>query len=272
MSPLVDVENLHVSFGAGDGVVAAVRGVSFSLARSGVLAIVGESGSGKSATAAALMGLLPKSGRITAGAIRFEGRDYARAEEAQWQEVRGRRIALIPQDPQGSLNPTLPIGRQLALLDHSSADATGRCARAEARLKDVGFDDPASILRRYPHQLSGGQRQRVLIAAALLNEPAFIIADEPTTALDVSVQAEILALLRQTIAQRGLALLFITHNLAVAAALADDIVVLRRGEMIEAGRAADVLRSPASAYVRDLLAAAPGVGAPRTRLAVSEEA
>lgn len=271
MTPLLEVENLRVAFRAGAGPVEAVRGVTFSLPAAGVLAIVGESGSGKSATAAALIGLLPKNGSITAGAVRFEGRDLALADEETWRAVRGRRVALVPQDPNAALNPTLQIGRQLALLDHVSLNRPAARARAMDLLRAVGFPDPAAILARYPHEVSGGQRQRVLIAAALINDPVLIIADEPTTALDVSVQAEILALLKGTIAARRLALVFITHNLAVAAALADRVLVLRRGEMVEQGRAADVLRSPSSAYVRDLLAASPSSGPPRSRLAVAED-
>lgn len=272
MTPLLEVEDLHVAFRTPTRQVYAVRGVSFTAPAAGVIAVVGESGSGKSATAAALMGLLPRNGRVSHGAIRFAGQDYAGANEKVWRAVRGRRIALVPQDPNAALNPTLTIGGQLAMLDHVSADRTTARHRATGLLRSVGFEAPEVILARYPHEVSGGQRQRVLIAAALLNDPALIIADEPTTALDVSVQAEILHLLRTTVETRRLALLFVTHNLAVAAALADQILVLRRGEVVEAGDTKQVLTAPRSDYVRDLLAAAPSSGPPRSRLAVSEGA
>lgn len=272
MTPLLDVEDLHVAFRTPSETVEAVRGVSFAVPAAGVVAVVGESGSGKSATAAALMGLLPRNGRISRGAIRFDGVNYAEADERTWRALRGRRIALVPQDPNAALNPTLPIGRQLAMLDHGSKDRAAQRARAMTLLRSVGFDAPDVILGRYPHEVSGGQRQRVLIAAALLNDPALIIADEPTTALDVSVQAEILELMREMVSAHRLALVFITHNLAVAAALADRILVMRRGEIVEAGDAKQVLSAPRSDYVRDLLAAAPSSGPPRARLAVSEGA
>jgi peptide/nickel transport system ATP-binding protein len=271
-APLLEVEDLRVAFhGAGER-VEAVRGLSFALSAGEILGVVGESGSGKSATALALLGLLPKRvGALEARHVVFEGRDLTKLDEAQWNSLRGRRIALVPQDPMAALNPTLTIERQFWLIQRRTlADRAAARAKARDMLARMGLPEPERMLASYPFQLSGGQRQRVLIAAALINGPALLIADEPTTALDVTVQAEILALIEREARERMLGVIFITHSLGVAWRLCDRILVMRAGAMVECGAARDVLGAPREAYTRALIAALPGASPPRTRLAVAE--
>jgi peptide/nickel transport system ATP-binding protein len=260
--PLLEVQDLHVTYRAGGQATAAVRGVSFSLARGETLAIVGESGSGKSTLANALLGLLPAAARIEGGRVRLEGDDVTRASERQWQKLRGRSVALVPQDPMVGLNPTLRVGRQIgeALVQAQGRRYAGVDADVLELLEQVGIDQPPLRARQYPHELSGGMRQRVLIAIALAGNPRLIIADEPTSALDVTVQRKILDHLQRLVADRGISLLIITHDLAVAADRADRLLVMKAGQLVEQGPPAQLLARPQHAYTRALLAAAPAFG------------
>lgn len=265
-APLVDVQGLCVEFRSGRGWMRAVDGVSFQIGAGEILGCVGESGSGKSATASALLGLLPRRvGRIPSGAIRFGDRDLTQLDEKGWLGLRGKEIALVPQDPMSALNPTMRIARHLHLAQRG-LDRREASARAAQSLARMGFDDPDAALRAYPFQLSGGQRQRVLLAMALLAQPKLLIADEPTTALDVTVQAEILSLIETAAQADGMSVLFITHNLGVAWRICDRIMVMRAGQIVEAGSANQVLSTPRADYTRALIASVPGAAPPRTRL------
>lgn len=272
ISNAIEVENLHVTFTGAGGATLAVRDVSLSIASGEILGVVGESGSGKSALAMALLGLHPqRSCFVEARRIMIARQDLTKAGERDWRAVRGREIAWVPQDPSAALNPTLTIERQLWLLQRRLRDRPAAAAEAAKKLAAMGLAEPNRILRSYPHQLSGGQRQRVAIASALIQNPKVIVADEPTTALDVTVQAEILALLRRLAADIGVAILFITHNLAVAGVLCDRLIVMRRGVIVETGATAELLSGPQSAYARDLLAAIPSASAPRQKLPLAAE-
>ena len=259
------IEDLVVDFGTGR---AAVDHVSFSVERGEVLALVGESGSGKTVTAQAVLGLLPASARA-AGSIQLTDDPAARpahqqpnmlgAPEKAWRGVRGRMVAMVFQEPQTALNPVKTVGWQLseALRAHTGRSRSATWARAVELLELVGIPDPAGRAKSYPHQLSGGQKQRVVIALALANDPALLIADEPTTALDVTVQAEILALLDQLRHRLGTAILLITHNMGVVADLADRVLVMRQSRMVERGEVVSLFSDPFTDYTRDLLAAVP---------------
>jgi len=269
VAPLLDVRELAVDFDAPGGAVHAVRGVSFALAPGEILGIVGESGCGKSATARALLRLIDPPGRIVGGSVLFEVRDLLTVPAAELRAVRGGRIAMVFQDPAKSLNPVLTIGRQLA----AAMRAHRRCTREQARaracelLADVGIADPQRRVDQYPHELSGGMRQRVMIAMALANEPALILADEPTTALDVTIQAQILDLLRRINQEQGTAIAFISHNLGVIAELCHRVAVLYAGRVVEMGSTEDVFRAPQHPYTRALLGSLPAPGAAaRSRL------
>ncbi len=243
------------------GTLVAVNDVSFAVGRGETLCLVGESGSGKSLTAFSILRLVPPPGRILGGSIQFGGRDLLTLPEDQMCDVRGADIALIFQEPMTALNPVFTVGDQIAeaLVVHGRMD--WRAARAEAvRLMDaVRIPDAAARARDYPHQLSGGQRQRVLIAMALACKPALVIADEPTTALDVTIQAQILDLLRQLQAEHGLALLLITHDLGVVAEMADRVAVMYAGRIVEQGPVEAIFASPQHPYTKGLLASLPGV-------------
>lgn len=261
---LLDVAELRVGFPARVGWTHPVDGVSLRIGHGEALALVGASGSGKSLTALAIMGLLPRPGQILSGSIRLDGEDLATAPERRLREVRGRNIGMVFQDPLASLNPVRTIGDQLVetIRAHDSLD-TGAAGREAVRLLDaVGLPDPAAQLHAWPHQLSGGQRQRALIAIALAGRPSLLIADEPTSALDVTIQAEILDLLGQLRRDQGLALLLITHDLAVAATQADRVAVMQAGQIVETGSVLEVLHHPAHRYTAALLEAAPHL--PRT--------
>ncbi|WP_103354066.1 ABC transporter ATP-binding protein [Amycolatopsis sp. CA-128772] len=256
---LLRISELAVSYRTRAGVVPAVRDVGFDVGAGEVVAVVGESGSGKSTTAHAAIGLLPRGGRIDGGSITFDGRDLLSLSDKQWRGVRGREIALVPQDPAVSLNPVHRVGDQVAevLRIHGLADRRSAAAQAIELLSRAGVSSPELRARQYPHQLSGGLRQRVLIAAALAGRPKLIIADEPTSALDVTVQRRILDHLTSLAAESGTAILLITHDLGVAADRASRIVVLSQGSVVEEGTA--VISAPTHPYTRQLLAAAPSL-------------
>ena len=262
--PLLAVEDLAVGFSQGGRQTRAVDGVSFSLARGGTLALVGESGSGKSVTATTIARLAETVGAETLGGrILFKGRDLLKASDREMRGIRGRSIAMVFQEPMSSLNPLHSIERQVGEIIELHGRARGRAIRPRVveLLGEVGIPDPAARLGAFPHQLSGGQRQRVMIAMALANEPDLLIADEPTTALDVTVQAQILRLLKDLQARLGMAMLFITHDLGIVRRIAEDVCVMQKGRIVEAGRTADVFRAPQHAYTRMLIAAEPK-GAP----------
>ena len=258
------VEALRVALPTERGRIEVVRDVSLRLPPGGTLGLVGESGSGKSMIALALMGLLP-DGAATTGAVTLDGKPLLGARDAAWRRIRGRRIAMVFQEPMTALNPTMTIGRQVAegMRLHLGLDERAAHARAVALLHRVGMPRAEDWTARYPHQLSGGQRQRVAIAAALAADPDILIADEPTTALDVTLQAQVLDLLADLVRERGLALLLVTHDLAVVAELCRDLAVLYAGQVVEQGAAADILARPAHPYSAGLLACSPDIAAPR---------
>jgi ABC-type dipeptide/oligopeptide/nickel transport system ATPase component len=255
--PLLDVQHLSVTFG---GPSPAVDDVSFQIAGGETLGLVGESGSGKSVTAFSILRLLQPPGRIVGGSVNFQGRDLLTLSEREMREVRGAGISLIFQEPMTALNPVMRVGDQIAeaLLVHGKASRSEARERAIELLAAVKITDPARRVRDYPHQLSGGMRQRVMIAIALACRPPLIIADEPTTALDVTIQAQVLELLRELKARYHLALLLITHDFGVIAEMADRVAVMFKGRLVEEGPVRDVLRHPTHEYTRSLLAAVPG--------------
>ncbi|OFK66566.1 ABC transporter ATP-binding protein [Corynebacterium sp. HMSC074A09] len=259
--PLLSVRDLNVSYSTAGGDVSAVQGVNLEVHPGQMTAIVGESGSGKTTSAMAAIGLLPSNATIDAGTITFDGRDITSLRRREWRELRGRRIGLIPQDPNNSLNPVQTIGASVeeGLRIHKVGTAAERKAKALELLERVGIDDPARRYHKYPHELSGGMKQRVLIAAAVALEPDLIIADEPTSALDVTVQKIILDLLDDMRAELGMGILFITHDLAVAGDRADRVVVMESGQLREEGLAATVLTNPRHDYTKRLLADAPSL-------------
>ena len=257
-TPLLDVRHLSVTFG---GASPAVDDVSFQMAAGETLGLVGESGSGKSVTAFSILRLLQPPGRITGGTVLFQGRDLLTLPEGEMREVRGAGISLIFQEPMTALNPVMRVGDQIAeaLLVHGKATRAEARARAVELLEAVRIPDAARRVRDYPHQLSGGMRQRVMIAIALACQPPLIIADEPTTALDVTIQAQVQELLRDLKARYHLALLLITHDFGVIAEMADRVVVMHRGTLVEEGPVRQILRAPTHEYTRALLAAVPGM-------------
>jgi peptide/nickel transport system ATP-binding protein len=252
--PLLSVEGLNVSFGAGEN---AVRGVDLTVLPGQTVAMVGESGSGKSTTAAAILGLLPPGGRITAGRIVFDGRDITGADRRLLRSIRGQSIGYVPQDPMTNLNPVWRIGFQIREALRVNGSEARR--RAVELLAEAGMPDPATQAARYPHQLSGGMCQRALIAIGLAGRPKLLIADEPTSALDVTVQRQVLDHLQRLTDELGTALLLITHDLALAAERAESVVVVHRGTVVESGAAESILREPGHEYTRRLVAAAPSL-------------
>jgi microcin C transport system ATP-binding protein len=257
--PLVDVRNLSIQFGQGDQAVDAVKGVSFHIAKGEIVALVGESGSGKTLSALSIMQLLPPAARLPTGEILFGGTDLAKAPEAKLREIRGDKISIVFQEPMTSLNPLHTIEKQVGeimKLHHGLDDVTAR-GRVIELLKKVGLADPEKRLGAYPHQLSGGQRQRVMIAMALANEPDLLIADEPTTALDVTIQAQILELLKALQRETGMAMLLITHDLGIVRRMADRVYVMNAGQVVEEGATEDVFKAPQHAYTQHLLSAEP---------------
>ncbi|RXG86288.1 ABC transporter ATP-binding protein [Bradyrhizobium zhanjiangense] len=262
--PAVSIKNLRIALPKGAERPFAVDGVSLDLQPGKIVCVVGESGSGKSMCAHALMGLLPDTVSIASGEIQFEGRDLLRLDDDGWRDLRGRRLAMIFQEPMTALNPLMRIGDQMAEMfeAHGLLTPKERRARALALAREVGLPDPERIVRAYPHQLSGGQRQRAMIAMALALEPAVLVADEPTTALDVTTQAQILKLIRNLQRNRNMAVMFITHDFGVVADIADQVVVLRHGKVVEEGPAAAVFSEPQHDYTKALLAAVPSMDPP----------
>ena len=265
---LLEVTDLHTEFATRDGVLRAVQGVSFALDRGQVLGLVGESGSGKSVTGFSILGLIDPPGRIAGGSVRFDGQELVGASEDRLRALRGKRIAMIFQDPMMTLNPVLSVETQMVetVLAHEKVSRQAARARAVDALGRVGIASPEERLAQYPHQFSGGMRQRVAIAIALLHRPQLIIADEPTTALDVTVQGQILYEMQKLVREVGSALIWITHDLAVIAGLADRVAVMYAGRIVEEGEVADVLDAPAHPYTRGLLDSVPANNTGRGRL------
>jgi peptide/nickel transport system ATP-binding protein len=268
---VLSVDSLSTQFETETGIVRVVDGVSFDLASGETLGIVGESGCGKSVTALSIMGLLPKpAGRVVAGRILLQGQDLLRLPQDSMREIRGRRIAMIFQEPMTALNPVQRVGRQLTEMLRMHGDVGDRRAlrrRAVELLVEVGIPAPERRLDDYPHQLSGGMRQRVLIAIALACRPDVLIADEPTTALDVTIQAQILELIERLQGQRGMSVIFITHDLGVIAEIADRVVVMYAGRVVEKAPVGALFARPLHPYTRGLLASMPQLGQlPKSRL------
>ncbi len=266
---LLSVSNLRVVFGSRPYELSAVDGVGFELAEGEVLGIVGESGSGKSVTALSIMGLLPKPpARVVAGSIKFQGEELLALGEREMQRVRGPGIGMVFQEPMTSLNPVFPIGDQLmeTVRVHERVGKAAQRERAVAMLAKVGIAEPERRLRDYPHQLSGGMRQRVMIAMALACNPKLLIADEPTTALDVTIQQQILELLLDLREELGMAIVIITHNMGVVAEMADRVIVMYAGRIVERAPVAELFERPAHPYTRGLLESIPTLEDERDRL------
>ena len=258
MSSLLKIEHLNVTFATQTGEVAAVRDVSFSIPESGTLGLVGESGSGKSATSLAIMRLLPPQAS-TSGRIVFAGEELLVLPDETMRRIRGARISMIFQEPMTALNPVMRVGDQVAeaVLAHHRVSKAEAWQRTVQALREVAIPEPEKRARDYPHQLSGGQRQRVMIAMALVNHPQLLIADEPTTALDVTIQAQILELLAELREKHKLAVLFISHDLGVVSRVADQVAVMYAGEIVEMGPVAEIFSSATHAYTRGLIRAIP---------------
>ena len=259
MTPVLSVRDLTVAFSTRDGEVKAVNGVSFDIARAEVLGLVGESGSGKSVTGLSILGLIDAPGRIVAGSVQIEGEELVGRPEEELRRVRGKRLAMIFQDPMTTLNPVLRVDTQMteAIRAHEPVSDKAARDRAAQALARVGIPSPEERLSAYPHQFSGGMRQRVAIAIALLHRPAVLVADEPTTALDVTIQAQILSQVQELAAETGTALLWITHDLSVIAGLADRIAVMYAGRIVETGPVADVIERPLHPYTAGLIGSVP---------------
>ena len=258
-TPLLQVKNLCTSFNVDAGEVRAVNGISFNLDKGKVLGIVGESGSGKSVTAYSIMRILVEPGKIVGGEILFNGEDIVKYSKKQMREFRGKRVSIIFQDPMTSLNPTFTIGNQLreAILLHTDRNRAEANARALEMLQLVGVNEPEKRLKQYPHELSGGMRQRVMIAMALACEPDILIADEPTTALDVTIQAQILELMKDLQKKMGMAIIMITNDLGVIADMCDEIIVMYAGRVCERGTVDEIFYNPRHEYTKGLLRSIP---------------
>jgi oligopeptide/dipeptide ABC transporter ATP-binding protein len=266
LPPLLEVRDLHTEFRTGAGVVRAVDGISYTVDPGETVAVVGESGSGKSVGALSILRLIPDPpGRVVGGEVLFAGRDLMKLSDAEMREVRGGEIGMVFQEPMTSLNPVLTIGRQITemLEQHRGTDRAAAEKRAVELLSLVGIADPQRRLRQYPHQLSGGMRQRVMIAIALACEPQLIIADEPTTALDVTIQAQILELMQSLTHRLGVALIVITHNLGIVARYAHRVNVMYAGRIVESGPAAAIYHTPHHPYTMALLKSVPRLDRPR---------
>jgi len=265
---LLEVNNLHTSFFTPAGEVRAVNGVSFNLERGKVLGIVGESGSGKSVTAYSIMQILASTGRIVDGSIRLDGQELVNAGEKVMKTVRGNKISIIFQDPMTSLNPTYTIGHQLveAIVLHTSRNAKQAWDRAVEMLRLVNINEPEKRMTQYPYEFSGGMRQRIMIAMALACEPDILIADEPTTALDVTIQAQILDLMKDLQKELGMAIIMITHDLGVVAQLCDEVIVMYAGSICEQGTADEIFYNPKHEYTKGLMRSIPTADTAGTKL------
>jgi len=272
--PLLEVEDLRVEFPTRRGVLTAVDGLSLSIAEGEVLGVVGESGAGKTLTGSAIIGLLEPPGRIAGGEIRFDGRRIDNLPPEAMRRIRGKEIGAIFQDPLTSLNPLYAVGRQLieTIRVHLGVDAGAARARALALLREVGIPGAEQRIDHYPHQFSGGMRQRVVIALALAANPRLVIADEPTTALDVSIQAQIIALLKRLCREHGTAVMLVTHDMGVIAETAHRVAVMYAGRIVEMGTLREVVQSPKHPYTVGLMGAIPAIGGARDRLAQIEGA
>ena len=261
--PVLAVDGLSIGFQTRRGLLPAVRDLSFSVGSGEMLAIVGESGCGKSLTALALLGLIPPPGRVTGGTVRLEGRDLLALDEAALRRVRGARISMIFQEPMTALNPVLTVGEQImeAILEHEPVSRKAARERTLALLERVRIPDPERRFAEYPHRLSGGMRQRVMIAMALAGAPAVLVADEPTTALDVTIQAQILGLIDELRREQGTAVVFITHDLGVVSRYVDRVLVMYAGRKVEERDTRDLFADPLHPYTRGLIAAQPRAGA-----------
>jgi len=271
MTALLEIRDLSVSVVQDGPSTPVVQGVSYTVNRNEILCVVGESGSGKSVTAHALMGLLPEGElQISAGSIRYRGRELVGLTSKDWYGLRGKSFGMVFQEPMTALNPIMRIGRQVdeVLERHTELPAQARHAKVLQLFRDVMLPEPEALMNAYPFQLSGGQRQRVVIAMALAMEPDILIADEPTTALDVTTQAQILTMIKDIQTRMGIGVIFITHDFGVVAEIADRIVVMRRGQIVEQGAASDILNRPQAAYTRQLIAAVPHK--PQGKAAVTE--
>ena len=259
---LLEVNDLHTSFFTPVGEVKAVNGVSFNLDRGKVLGIVGESGSGKSVTAYSIMQILEKTGKIVSGSIKVDGKELVGISEKEMKNVRGNKISIIFQDPMTSLNPTYTIGHQLmeAILLHTDRNKREAYDRAVEMLRLVNVNEPEKRMKQYPFEFSGGMRQRVMIAMALACEPDILIADEPTTALDVTIQAQILELMQSLQKELGMAIIMITHDLAVVAQMCDEVIVMYAGSICEQGTADEIFYNPKHEYTKGLMRSIPTIG------------
>lgn len=258
---ILELKNLHTSFKTGNGEVMAVNGVSFKLERGKILGIVGESGSGKSVTAYSIMQILERNGKITEGQVLYKGQDITKYTEKQMPDFRGKCCSIIFQDPMTSLNPVFTVGNQLREAIELHTDRKGKDAQARAveMLTLVGVNEPEKRVKQYPFELSGGMRQRVMIAMALACEPDILIADEPTTALDVTIQAQILELMQDLQKKLGMAIIMVTHDLGVIADMCDEIIVMYGGRVCERGTAEDIFYRPSHEYTKGLLRSIPNV-------------
>jgi oligopeptide/dipeptide ABC transporter ATP-binding protein len=261
VQPLLEVKDLRTSFFTDAGEVRAVDGVSFAVAPGKLMGLVGESGSGKTASVLSIMRLLPERARVTGGAVLFEGRDLLSLSEPEMRAVRGAKIAMIFQEPMTSLNPVFTIGSQIgeAVRLHQHTSRRETLERTVEALRLVGIADPERRVNDYPHQLSGGMRQRVMIAMALACKPKLLIADEPTTALDVTIQAQILDLIRELQVRLGLAVILVTHDLGIVAQYADDVTILYAARVMEQAASDELFRNPLNPYTRGLLESIPGI-------------
>ncbi|MDO4908271.1 MAG: ABC transporter ATP-binding protein [Corynebacterium sp.] len=270
--PLLEIKDLHISFESTTGTVEAVRGVNMTIYPGQSVAIVGESGSGKSTTAMSIIGLLPGTGKVTGGQILFNGKDISHASEKEMQEIRGSSIGLVPQDPMSNLNPVWRVGTQIkeSLRANDVVPSSEQNGRVVELLEEAGLPDAERRSKQFPHEYSGGMRQRALIAMGLAARPQLLIADEPTSALDVTVQKRILDHLSGLTQELGTAVLFITHDLGLAAERAEHLVVMHRGRVVESGPSLDILRNPQHPYTQRLVKAAPSLASQRIRAAEAE--
>ncbi len=271
MNPLLTVRNLHTVFETSDGTCPALRGVSFDMMPGETLGIVGESGCGKSVTAFSVMGLIPyPPGRITEGEVIFEGKDLLKMTKDELRRVRGSKMSMVFQEPMTSLNPVYTVGDQISevLEHHAGMTRQEGMAKAVELLHSVGIPEPERRIKEYPHEMSRGMRQRVMIAMALACDPTLLIADEPTTALDVTIQAQILELLKDLKARKGTAIMLITHDLGVVAEMADRVAVMYLGRIVEEGTVRDIFHRPKHPYTLGLLESIPRMDRPQSRLHV----